>query len=236
MTLDLNTGSRHPSPKRSEGGAISPSLRFGLGCQTALVVLSLFAGCSTSSTTSRVQNDDLSLPIADFALTERSGKIVKKSDLHGKVWIASFIFTRCTGPCPQVTSTIARLQSELANEPDARLVTFTVDPARDDPDELKKYADNRRADKERWLFLTGKENEIRRLLLDSFKVSANRNPQAKNPSEEFDHSTRLVVVDKQGNIRGYYQGMADPDIEGSAAALEADLKKLKEKVKALLRE
>lgn len=201
----------------------------------SLVAISCtFAGCAKpGATTPYAHNEDLSLPVADFALTERNGKTVTKADLNGKVWVASFVFTRCIR-CRQISSTVARLQSELANESDVRLVTFTVDPARDDPNELALYADTYRADKERWLFLTGKEVDIRRLLVESFKVPVTRNANATNPSDEFDHSTRLAVVDKHGNIRGYYQGMADPAEEGSAGALEADLKKLKERVKSLL--
>src|SRR5688500_13074170 len=93
--------------------------------------------------------DDLRFPLPDFKLTERSGKAVSKADLAGKVWVASFVFTRCSGPCPAVTATVARLHSELAGESGVRFVTFTVDPDRDDPGELKKYAERYRADAEK---------------------------------------------------------------------------------------
>jgi cytochrome oxidase Cu insertion factor (SCO1/SenC/PrrC family) len=125
---------------------------------------------------------------------------------------------------------MARLQAELSNLPDVRLVTFTVDPTRDDPAELRKYADIRRADKERWLFLTGDEKEIHQLLQQSFKVPASRNPKGQ-PGEDFDHSSRLVVVDRQGNVRGFFQGMGDPE---NPNMLDAELKKLKDLVTALL--
>ncbi len=146
-----------------------------------------------------------SFPVGDFSLTERSGKTVRPADLFGKVWIASFVFTRCTGPCPQVTGTVARLQTELANEPDVRLVTFTVDPDRDDENELKAYADKYSADAERWLFLTGKRDELYRLIEKDFKlaVAANDKP---TPGAEVSHSTRLVVVDRHGRSRGYFDG------------------------------
>src|SRR5207237_235111 len=113
-------------------------------------------------------------PVGSFALTERSGKTVTDQDLKGKVWIASFVFTRCTGPCPQVTATIARLQSELAGEPDVRFVTFTVDPGRDDLATLRQYAAHFKADPERWLFLTGDEAAIHKLLQERFKQATGR--------------------------------------------------------------
>ena len=96
------------------------------------------------------------------------------ADLRGKVWIASFIFTRCSGPCPQVTAAMADLQKDFASQPDA-LVTFTVDPEYDTPKILSQYADRFHADADRWLFLTGKQAYIYKLLRDGFKVGADRN-------------------------------------------------------------
>jgi protein SCO1/2 len=112
------------------------------------------------------------------------------------------------------------------------LVTFTVDPARDDAAELRKYAEHFRADAARWMFLTGNEQEIHQLLQKSFKVAAARNETGK-AGEEFDHSARLVVVDKRGVIRGFFSGMADP---ADPAALDESLKDLKAEVDRLLRD
>ena len=72
----------------------------------------LCTGCSRRRP-GTVRAADISIPVPDFTLTERSGKKVSRDDLKGKVWVASFVFTRCTGPCPQVTATMARLQKEL---------------------------------------------------------------------------------------------------------------------------
>jgi cytochrome oxidase Cu insertion factor (SCO1/SenC/PrrC family) len=176
-------------------------------------------------------------PVGDFALTERSGKTVTPADLRGKVWVASFVFTRCTGPCPQVTATVARLQSEMADLPDVRFVTFTVDPARDNPAELAEYAKHFRADPERWLFLTGEEQSIHSLMHDVFKLPIARNTSGKvEPGQEFDHSTRLVLVDRRGDIRGYFDGFrATQDAEGDQA-FEANLSRLRARVDELLKE
>src|SRR5437868_214349 len=113
-------------------------------------------------------------PVGDFSLTERSGRTVTSADLAGKVWIASFVFTRCTGPCPQVSGSVARIQDAFRDEPDVRLVTFTVDPEHDTPDELKEYANHFGADPERWLFLTGPEEQLYRLSEKSFFFGAQR--------------------------------------------------------------
>lgn len=174
-------------------------------------------------------------PIADFALTERNGTTITKSHLDGKVWIASFVFTRCTESCPQVTGTVARLQKELESEADVRFVTFTVDPERDNPEELKRYAEQYRADPEKWLFLTGSEDKINELLHESFHVAAVKNPNAKTPGQEFDHSSKIAVVDREGNIRGYFDGMRRTKVADPEKEFEAEIAAVKTLVKTLLK-
>src|ERR1700722_8203749 len=95
-----------------------------------LGLLLLSTGACAPDTAPMRESVDLD-SVGDFALTERDGSTVRKADLLGKVWVASFVFTRCTGPCPQVTATMARLQDAFRDEPDVRLVTFTVDPEND---------------------------------------------------------------------------------------------------------
>jgi cytochrome oxidase Cu insertion factor (SCO1/SenC/PrrC family) len=172
-------------------------------------------------------------PVGDFSLTERGGRTVTAADLAGKVWIASFVFTRCTGPCPQVTGTVARVQGALRGEPDVRLVTFTVDPERDDPDELKKYADHFGADPERWLFLTGSEDQLYGLIEKRFHLGVQHNKGADaKPGAEVTHSTKLALVDRRGHVRGYFDGR-QVDEEGRPVD---ELPRLRQAVAALLRE
>lgn len=147
------------------------------------------------------------VPIADFTLTERSGKQVSRADLLGKVWAVSFVFTRCGGPCPQITSTMAELQHHLAGQNNVVLITITVDPAHDTPAVLNQYADSFRADPERWLFLTGKENEIHELIQKSFITGVKKNQgDAVAPGNEVTHGSRIILVDKAGQRRAQFDG------------------------------
>lgn len=178
-------------------------------------------------------------PVGSFALTERHGLGVSDVDLRGKVWVASFVFTRCTGPCPQVTGTMARLQSELnlAGEEDLRLVTFTVDPERDQPKELQEYAERFQAHKERWLFLTGKKEQIHELILEGFKLSVAEKPKDDpTPGDDFAHSTRLVLVDRRGHIRGTFHGLPRSASAEDEKEFDAGLSRLRKHVAALLKE
>ena len=221
--------------RRIPGWALPLFLALAVGCLVASIFLPLPWSKSRGQQHS---TPPAAIELPDFTLTERSGTPVSKADLRGKVWVASFVFVRCSGPCPTVSATMSRLQTDLdlANRPDLRLVTFTIDPDRDTPDELKKYAERYRAHPDRWLFLTGEEEAVHQLAKQGFKVGVDRSANP-NPVEgqEFDHSTRLAVVDKQGRVRGYFDGYRGPnDVEGTG--YEESLAALKETVRGLLAE
>ena len=170
--------------------------------------------------------DDLGA-VADFALTEQSGKTITLKDLRGKVWVASFLFTRCCTGCPRISADLLQLQKDLANTEGVLIVSFTVDPEHDTPSVLKAYADSLGADAKRWLFLTGKQPEIYRLIKDSFHLGVEQNQgEARKPGNEVTHSNRLIVVDRQGHIRGW-------DFDGTNPE---DLPRLKQRIDELLRE
>src|SRR5262249_23299016 len=185
----------------------------------------LFASGCSLSTKPDAPDDHLS-PVSDFSLNERSGQVVRKADLLGKVWVAAFIFTRCAGPCAQVSGTMARLQQDLADSNDVVLVSFSVDPEYDSPKVLSEYAKTYRADPKRWLFLTGKPDDVYRLIREGFKLTAQQNEGAERTAgKEVMHDTRLAVVDRRGEIRGYYQA-TDPEA----------IVPLEQKIAALIRE
>jgi protein SCO1/2 len=143
-----------------------------------------------------------SLP--DFRLVERSGRPLSLADLTGRPWVADFIFTRCGGACPAMTARMARLRRDVS--PDVQFVSFTVDPAHDTPEVLARYAATFRAD-EGWLFVTGPAKDLYALSVAGFKLAAMEIPpgeQAAGGDGPFLHSSKLVLVDGAGVIRGYY--------------------------------
>lgn len=139
--------------------------------------------------------------VTDFSLTEAGGRGVRRQDLRGKVWIASFIFTRCATQCPLMMREEVQLQTELPVRDDLRLVTFSVDPVFDTPQVLTDYATTFGADRRRWLFLTGDRQPIWQLAQQGFGLTTGEAPGAEMPIL---HSTKLVLVDRQSVVRGYY--------------------------------
>jgi cytochrome oxidase Cu insertion factor (SCO1/SenC/PrrC family) len=145
--------------------------------------------------------------VADFALTNQAGRAVSLADLRGHVWLGDIIFTRCAGPCPKMTRQMNELEKALPAGSDTKLVTLTTDPEYDTPNVLKKYGADYGADPDRWMFLTGTKSEIRKLGVDSLKLSAveNKPGEREDPNDLFIHATYFVLVDRHGQLRGVFQ-------------------------------
>ncbi len=141
-----------------------------------------------------------------FELVNQDGRAFGSSQLSGKIWIADFIFTACPGPCPMISSRMSEMQKPL-QDTDVHLVSFTVDPERDTPEVLRDYAEKLKAQPGRWDFLTGARSTIYDVSRNGFKLGVS-DGSAENGTPV--HSTRMVLVDRHGVIRGYYDATA-PD-------------------------
>ena len=144
--------------------------------------------------------------VPTFQLVNQNGQAFGSNQLAGKIWIADFIFTACPGPCPMISSRMSELQKPL-EKTDVHLVSFSVDPEKDTPEVLRGYAEKLHAQPQRWDFLTGPKAAIYDLSKNGFKLGVS------DGSEEVGvpvHSTRMVLIDRHGQIRGYYDALA-PD-------------------------
>jgi protein SCO1 len=135
--------------------------------------------------------------VPEFTLINQDGKNFGSADLRGKIWIADFIYTTCPGPCPMISSRMSELQKPL-EKTDVHLVSFTVDPAKDTPQVLQTYAERLEAEPGRWDFLTGPQSTIYNLSRNGFKLAVGEEKGVPI------HSTRMILVDRHGAIRGYY--------------------------------
>lgn len=141
--------------------------------------------------------------VPDFQLLNRDGRSVSREDLLGRPWIADFVFTRCQVSCPAMTQRMAALRPGLPD--DFPLVSVSVDPEHDRPEVLEAYARRYEAG-ERWLFLTGEKDEVYELVQGGFKLGVQpvAPEEMERSREPITHSTRFVLVDAEGRIRGYY--------------------------------
>lgn len=150
--------------------------------------------------------------VPDFRLIAHTGQTVTLETLRGRPFVVAAIFTRCYGPCPRITRSMRRLQDELADT-DVMLVSISVDPEFDTTAVLAAYAELHGADPERWLFLTGGEEDVYRFVREGLWLGVDRAAR-DDPDQTMEaviagqvtHATDLVAVDRRGRRRGWYDG------------------------------
>jgi protein SCO1/2 len=133
----------------------------------------------------------------------QDGKELRRADLKGKVLLVSFVFTTCSGSCPATTARMVQVQERLKErgllkDDRVRLLSITLDPARDTPEALRRYLKLYDADPACWTFLTGERAPLE-------KVIAAWGMWAKPaPNGQLDHPSRIFLVDGSGKIREIY--------------------------------
>lgn len=135
------------------------------------------------------------------------GEDVEMADLRGSVYVASQVFTRCPGECAGVAGQLKAVQEKFGDNPLFKIVTFTIDPAHDGPEQLAAFRKGFELEGDNWWFLTGDEKEIRDYTMEQFKFRVTDKPEEerRTPGDLFNHDTKLVLVDGQANVRGRYE-------------------------------
>ena len=154
-----------------------------------------------------------------FELTDQDGRPFGTKELEGRVWVASFIFTRCTTVCPAVTTRMGKVQDRTRQlAPAFHLVSFSVDPGYDTPERLAEYARVHHASPRLWSFLTGDEAAVKETVVKGLKTAMGREGPEGAPEGIF-HGSHLVLVDARGRVRAYY----DPDEPAAVDTLVRDV-------------
>ena len=131
-----------------------------------------------------------------FSLTAQDGSTFGSEQLAGKPWLGSLFFATCTGPCPRFNRQIQELQERTYAFKGLQIVSITVDPSEDTPESLDAYSKRYKADPTRWRFLTGARDTISAIAREGFQVGELDTSRT--------HSTRVMLVDGQGRVRGHY--------------------------------
>ncbi|MBI2686146.1 MAG: SCO family protein [Acidobacteria bacterium] len=151
--------------------------------------------------------------VPPFRLTAQTGAPFDSTVLGGAPWLASFFFASCNGPCPRMNAEIYNLQEQTYSYRNLKLVSFTVDPEHDTPEVLAAYARRYKADPARWYFLTGSRDTISTVARDGFQIGALDAAQS--------HSTRIMLIDGAGRVRGHYPSAEKDDIQALLAGISA---------------
>lgn len=151
--------------------------------------------------------------VPNFEMTDSHGHPFNSRSLADKVWVADFIYTSCPDACPRMTSEMYKVAQDLQGETDVRLVSISVDPARDTPPVLNAFAQKYGGPTPQWMFLTGTPETIHLVAYQTFHVG--------DIIQKMDHSTKFIVVDKSGEIRGYYDSLDPKDIQTMLAGIES---------------
>jgi protein SCO1/2 len=191
-----------------------PRLTQRPGFWAGAAIFALGTALASGATLLRSRNQPLpqlgALPA--FTFTRHDGQPFGSAQLQGRPFVANFIFTRCPTVCPAFTRKMVGVQGSTADlGAQLQLVSFSVDPKYDTPERLAEYGQRHGADFSRWSFLTGDYEQLKATIVQGFKISMGREEGA--PEDDLlsiFHGTHFVLVDRDGQIRGYYDS-ADAD-------------------------
>ena len=150
-------------------------------------------------------------PVPNARLINEEGRDFPLASLRGNVAVYDFIFTSCAGTCPIMGQRMKAVAGKFPADEPIRFVSISVDPSRDTPEKMKRYGAALRGEEQRWLFLTGKRDEVIRLSVEGFKLSAGNGADPK--ADPLLHSAKFVLADAGGTIRGYYDGTAEESVD-----------------------
>lgn len=158
--------------------------------------------------------------VKPFSFINQDGKTVTDNDVKGKVYVANYFFTTCKSVCPIMNNYLAEVYETYKNEKDFLILSHTCMPEVDSINVLKKYADSLKANTSKWIFLTGNKKELYIAARVSYTID-DPNNNIVNTDDEFMHTQFCALVDKEGNVRGVYDGLKQQEME----KLKKDIKK-----------
>lgn len=163
--------------------------------------------------------------VKPFTFTNQSGKLVTEQNVAGKVYVAEYFFTSCTGICPILNGNMKTVYEKYKNEPDFLILSHTCDPETDSVARLKQYADSLNVDTNKWMFLTGPKESLYNAARVSYLLDDPKN-NLENIKDQFLHTQFFALVDRNGKVRKkIYDGLK-----------KKELKELEDDIAVLLKE
>ena len=150
--------------------------------------------------------------VRPFSFINQDGQTVTEKDVAGKVYVAEYFFTTCTGICPQMNNNMRKVYDEFKNEKDFLILSHTCNPKVDSALQLKAYSDSLGVDTKKWIFLTGRKDSLYNIARVSYTIDDPAN-NLKNIDEDFLHTRFWALVNKQGDVVKIYDGLRGAEIK-----------------------
>ncbi len=155
-----------------------------------------------------VDSDTSYHSIPDFEFISSDSNLVNNASLADFIYVSDFFFTSCPSICPVVKKQMLRIYDKYEKDDRIKMVSHTIDPKRDTPEKLKSYAADLNVDTDKWIFLTGSKDSLLDMANEYF-VAALEDPDAPGG---FDHSGKIILVDKSRHIRSFAEGTDADDV------------------------
>lgn len=149
--------------------------------------------------------------VQPFQFTNQDGQAVTQKDVYGKVYVVDYFFTTCKGICPKMKTQLKRVYEKFNNEKDFLILSHTCDPGTDSVQTLRDYSTRMGVDTKKWIFLTGRKDSLYNMARFSYKIDDPAN-NLKNEDEDFMHTQFFALVDREGNVRKIYDGIAPAEV------------------------
>lgn len=143
--------------------------------------------------------------IPEFSFSDQSGQVVTDKDFENKIYVAGFFFSTCPGICPAIRSKLSKVQTQFAEDPEVKIVQYSIRPSTDTVEVLQQYALANDIDNRHWFLLTGDKSEIYSIAKSAYFASDDLGNVQKN--QDFLHTESLLLIDQNNFIRGIYNGL-----------------------------
>ena len=168
--------------------------------------------------------------VKNFSFTDQDGKQLTQGNVEGKVYVTEYFFTTCKGICPKMNENMKTIYEKYKNEPGFAIISHTCMPEVDSVPLLKAYEQkmlgttNHKLQTTNWYFVTGNKDSLYKMARESYLLDNEKN-NSMNIEDQFIHTQFFALVDKEGRVRGVYDGLKNDELE-----------KLSKDIKDLLRE
>ena len=160
--------------------------------------------------------EEVKLPVLNtvqpFVFLRQDSIMAEQKDIRNRVYVAEYFFTTCKGICPKMNKNMKAIYEQFKTDSSFLIVSHTVNPDTDSLPVLRHYADSLGADVSNWWFLTGSKESLYKTARESYLLDDPKN-STKNIDEQFLHTQFFTLVDRQGRVRGVYDGIKKEEVD-----------------------